>query len=76
MQPEPSKTMLIISAETPKSDRISVGTPAAMASSAAVDETVTNPRADRNASGIGPVVNLMVPPPIRPRSTKSAIRSG
>jgi hypothetical protein len=76
MQPEPAKTMLIISAETPKSDRISVGTPAARASSAAVDETVTNPRADCNASGIGPVPNLMLPSSIRPCSTRSAIRSG
>jgi hypothetical protein len=76
MQPEPSNTTLIISAETPKSERISVGTPAAMASSAAVDETVTNPRADRSASGIEPVANLMLPSSIRPCSTRSAIRSG
>jgi hypothetical protein len=76
MQPEPSKTMLIISADTPKSERISVGTPAARASSAAVDETVTNPWAVCSASGIGPVTNLMLPSSTRPCSTRSAIRSG
>jgi hypothetical protein len=68
--------MLIISADTPKSERISVGTPAASASSAAVEETVTNPRADCNTSGIGPVANLMLPSSIRPCSTRSAISSG
>jgi hypothetical protein len=76
MQPEPSKTTLIISADTPKSEMIKVGTPAAKASSAAVDEIVTKPRAECSASGIGPVVNLMLPSSIRPSATKSAIRSG
>ncbi len=40
----PRNTRLIISAETPKSEMINVGRFIAMASSAAVDETVTKPR--------------------------------
>jgi hypothetical protein len=37
--------VLIISAETPKSRSMSTGRPAAIASSAAVEDTVANPRA-------------------------------
>ena len=44
-QPEPAKTVLIISGLTPKSLRVSTGRPTAMASSAAVEDTVTSPRA-------------------------------
>ena len=44
MQPESAKTVLIISSLTPKSLRVSTGRPTAIASSAAVDETVTSPR--------------------------------
>ena len=53
--PEPSKTVLIMSAETPKSEMIKVGSPAAMASSAAVEDTVTSARALSRASSIEPL---------------------
>ena len=54
MQPESAKTVLIISSLTPKSLRVSTGRPTAIASSAAVDDTVTSPRAPASASVIDP----------------------
>lgn len=56
-QPEPKNTRLISSAETPKSDSTSTGNRRAIASKAAVEDTVTNPRASASASCIDPCAN-------------------
>ena len=65
-QPEPEKTVLIISSLTPKSLRASTGSPAAMASSAAVDDTVTSPRAPASASVIDPAAKCRASASTRP----------
>jgi hypothetical protein len=48
------KTRLIISLDTPKSLMISTGSRLAIASRAAVEDTVAKPRADASATDIGP----------------------
>lgn len=55
--PDPSNTTLIASAETPKSDTITTPTPRLIASSAAVEDTVTNPAAESNSTDIAPLLN-------------------
>lgn len=74
--PLSTKTRLIISAETPKSDRIRTGTPAAMASRAAVEDTVTNPPAVDSAPAMDPVLNRTAPAATLPSATSSAQSSG
>ena len=53
-QPEPSKTTLLSAGSTPKSDSSRTGRPSAIASSAAVEDTVTRPRARPRASPMEP----------------------
>jgi hypothetical protein len=67
---------LIISTETPKSDTMTTSRSAAMASSAAVDEMVTNEAARSSASAIDPVLKRTAPPATRPSCTSSAQSSG
>jgi hypothetical protein len=71
-QPEPSKTALIISAETPKSRSSSTGLPTAIASSAAVEDTVTSPRAEASACSIGPATKRTASGVTRCCRTRSA----
>jgi hypothetical protein len=54
-QPDRSNTRLIIAADTPKSLTTRTGTSAAIASSAAVEETVTSPAACSSAAAMDPV---------------------
>jgi hypothetical protein len=75
-QPEPAKARLIISSDTPNSEMIRTGIPAAMASRAAVEETVVSARAVRNASCIDPPRPRTLPGGIRPVATRSATSSG
>jgi hypothetical protein len=75
-QPEPEKTVLIISSLTPKSLRASTGRPLAMASSAAVEETVTRPRASARASVIDPALKCSASASSRPACTKPAYSCG
>ncbi len=56
-QPEPTKTRLISSADTPKSDSTNTGSPRPIASKAAVEDTVTRPRAPASAVCIEPCAN-------------------
>ncbi len=53
-QPEPAKTVLIIASDRPKSEMIKVGRSRAIASSAAVDDTVAKAEARANADLIEP----------------------
>ena len=75
-QPDPSKTRLIISAETPKSEMINVGRFIAIASSAAVDDTVTKPRAVPSASCIEPPTKATASTGTRCCATSSAMIAG
>jgi hypothetical protein len=75
-QPEPWKTVLIISAETPKSRSTRTGRPAAIASSAAVDDTVASPRAWARASSIGPDAKRTASGATRRCRTRSAYSRG
>lgn len=75
-QPEPSKTTLIISADTPKSVMINTGSPPAIASSAAVDDTVTRPRAVASASAIPPPTQRTASGSTRPLAISSANSCG
>ncbi len=72
VQPEPAKTRLTSSAETPKSSRTSRGSPRAIASRAAVDETVTSPRPWASASRIAPVEKVTDSGATSPRATRPA----
>ena len=67
--------MLIMSASTPKSEMIKIGTAAATASSAAVEETVASPAAVGRTSAIAPVWNASASGPSRPAATNSAASS-
>jgi hypothetical protein len=62
---------LISSAEMPKSSTTSSGVPAAMASRAAVEETVTSPRDVASACAIEPVTKPTAPAGTSPRATRS-----
>jgi hypothetical protein len=75
-QPEPEKTVLIISSLTPKSLRVSTGRPTAMASRAAVEETVTSPRAPARASVIDPAAKCSASASSRPAWTRPAYSCG
>ena len=74
--PEPAKTVLIISSLTPKSLRASTGRPSAIASSAAVDDTVTSPRAPASASVIDPAAKCRASGSTRPAWTSPAYSCG
>ncbi len=76
MQPESAKTVLIISSLTPKSLKVSTGRPTAIASSAAVDDTVTSPRAPASASVIGPAAKCSASDSNRPFWTRAAYSCG
>ena len=71
VQPEPVNTRLIISAEMPKSSTTSSGRPRAMASSAAVEDTVTSPRELVSAAVMAPVANPTAPGVTSPAATRS-----
>ena len=71
MQPEPAKTRLSIGPDTPKSSTTSSGRPTATASSAAVEDTVTSPRAPASTSVIGPVTKPTASAGTSPRVTRS-----
>ena len=75
-QPDSSNTRLIISAETPKSEMINVGRFIAMASRAAVDDTVTKPREVRSASCIEPPTKVTASAATRRCATRSSMISG
>lgn len=75
VQPEPAKTRLTSSAVTPKSSSTSTGSPRARASSDAVDDTVTSPRAPVRASLIGPLANAKASAATAPCSTSPAQRT-
>ncbi len=75
-QPDPVKTMLIMASLTPKSEMIMIGTFAATASSAAVDDTVTSPTAPSRASDIDPLRKDTAPGASRPVSTSAASNAG
>jgi hypothetical protein len=68
--------VLIISSLIPKSLRASTGRPAAMASSAAVEETVTSPRAPTKASLIDPAAKCSASGSTRPDWTRPAYSCG
>jgi hypothetical protein len=70
--PEPTNTRLIISALIPKSLRMSTGRPAAIASRAAVEDTVTSPRAPSSASVIDPAAKRRASGSTRPAWTSRA----
>ena len=74
--PEPSKTVLIMSADTPKSEMIKVGSPVAMASSAAVEDTVTSARAPSRVSSIEPLTRPTAEGAIRPWVIRSSSSLG
>lgn len=71
-QPDPWKTVLISWVETPKSEMSRVGTPSAMASSAAVEDTVAKPRARDSASPIDPLLKRTASAGTRPCARSSA----
>ena len=68
--------MLIISSLIPKSLRARTGRPAAMASNAAVEETVTSPRAPARASLIDPAAKCRASACTRPDWTRPAYSCG
>jgi hypothetical protein len=72
MQSDPAKTVLIISSLIPKSLRASTGRPSAMASRAAVEDTVTRPRAPVSASAIDPAAKCTASGASRPAWTSAA----
>jgi len=76
MQPESANTTLIISSLSPKSLSVSTGSPSAMASSAAVEDTVTSPRAPARASVIDPVAKRSASASTRPAWTRTAYSCG
>lgn len=75
-QPESAKTVLIICSLTPKSLSVSTGSPSAIASSAAVEDTVTSPRAPSRASVIDPAAKCRASAGTRPAWTRAAYSCG
>ena len=75
-QPEPSKTTLISSSDTPKSERMRTPMPAAIASRAAVEDTVTRAAADSRAAPMAPVLKRSASLDAVPAATSSAHSSG
>jgi hypothetical protein len=67
---------LIISADTPKSPMTRMGTSAATASKAAVEETVTNPAACPRATAMGPLLKRTASSSTWPAPTSSAHSAG
>lgn len=65
-----------MSSETPKSEMIITSIPAAIASNAAVEETVTNALAEPSASLMAPSTNRTAPALTRPRVRRSSHSSG
>ena len=73
---DPAKTVLIISSLIPKSLKVSTGNPIAMASRAAVEDTVTRPRAPASASAIDPAAKCTASGDSRPAWTSAAYSWG
>lgn len=75
-QPESANTVLIICSLIPKSLSVSTGSPSAIASSAAVEDTVTRPRAPSRASVIDPAAKRRASAGTRPAWTRAAYSCG
>ena len=75
-QPEPAKTVFMLSSVTPKSVSTSTGRPTAIASSAAVEDTVTSPRAPARASVMDPAAKCTASGSSRPARTRPAYSWG